>query len=171
MVMLEELGIEYSFNPLEPEEVHYSIKIDSDKLESPKQTPEYLTKVLNAVVDDAREKEGLEHLISIAHGHLKNALTYTQMLPTHETGIRYFCLWALGMAVLNLKKIKQNLNFNDSTQAKISRNSVKATIITTRLTGRSNFLLSLLFNFASRGLATPDWQYSQQQSPSTPQSI
>jgi len=103
-------------------------------------------------------------LISIAHGHLHNALKYTLLLPTHETGIRNFCLWALGMAVLTLKKIKQNLDFNHSDQVKITRNSVKATILATRLTGRSNTLLTLLFNLTSRELKTPDWSYSTQSS-------
>ena len=128
-------------------------------------------KQLTPETDDPNFKLGLEHLVSIAHGHLQNALTYTQMLPRHETGIRNFCLWALGMAVLSLQKIKQNLDFNKSNQVKISRNSVKATIISTRLTGRSNLLLSLLFNFAARGLTTPDWQYSPKSKPSSPQSI
>ncbi len=104
--------------------------------------------------------EGLEHLISIAHSHLHNALKYTLLLPAHEAGIRNFCLWALGMAVLTLKKIKQNLDFKHSDQVKITRNSVKATILATRLTGRSNTLLSLLFNLTSRELKTPDWTYS-----------
>jgi farnesyl-diphosphate farnesyltransferase len=103
---------------------------------------------------------GLEHLISIAHEHLHNALKYTQLIPAHETGIRNFCLWALGMAVLTLKKIKQNLDFNHSDQVKITRKSVKATILATRLTGRHNSLLSLLFNLTSRELKTPDWAYS-----------
>lgn len=114
---------------------------------------------------DPRFAEGLSHLISIAQGHLQNALTYTQLLPSHETGIRNFCLWALGMALLTLKKIKENLDFNQSTQVKISRNSVKATIVATKLTVRSNFLLSVLFNLASRHLKTPNWQYSPNSHP------
>ncbi|MGR9115897.1 MAG: phytoene/squalene synthase family protein [Gammaproteobacteria bacterium] len=117
---------------------------------------------LTPETDDENFRIGLEHLISIAHEHLQNALTYTQMIPAHETGIRNFCLWALGMAVLTLKKIKMNLDFKSSNQVKISRNSVKATIATTRLTGRSNLLLSWLFNLTSRGLKTPDWTYSPQ---------
>ena len=115
---------------------------------------------LTPTTDDERFRKGLERLIGIAHGHLQNAMTYTQLLPSHETGIRNFCLWALGMAVLTLKKIKQNLNFNESNQVKISRNSVKATIIASKLSARSNWLLSLLFNLSSSGLKTPDWQYS-----------
>lgn len=114
---------------------------------------------LTPETDDPRFRLGLERLISIAHGHLHNALIYTQRLPSHETGIRNFCLWALGMAVLTLKKIKQNLNFSESNQVKISRASVKYTIIACRLTARSNLLLSILFNMTSRSLQTPDWQY------------
>jgi farnesyl-diphosphate farnesyltransferase len=105
---------------------------------------------------------GLEHLISIAHGHLKNALAYTKLIPAHETGIRKFCLWALGMAVLTLKKIKNNLSFTASNQVKISRNSVKATIFATRISVKSNKLLTMLFNFMSRGIDTPDWHYLSQ---------
>ena len=117
---------------------------------------------LTPETDDENFRKGLEHLISIAHGHLRNALTYTQLIPSNETGIRNFCLWALGMAVLTLRKIKQHLDFKQSNQVKITRNSVKATILTTRITGRSNLLLSLLFNLTSRGLKSPDWTYHPQ---------
>jgi farnesyl-diphosphate farnesyltransferase len=117
-------------------------------------------KNLSYDTNDASFRKGLEHLISIAHAHLRDALHYTQLLPAHETGLRNFCLWALGMAVLTLKKIKGHLDFNHSDQVKITRNSVKATIVATKLMGRSNFMLSLLFNLSSRGLKTPDWHYS-----------
>lgn len=117
-------------------------------------------KTLTPETNDAQFRLGLEHLISIAHEHLHDALVYTQLIPSHETGIRNFCLWALGMAILTLKKVKQHLDFNDSDQVKITRNSVKATIITTRLIGRNNYLLSLVFNAVSRELKTPDWLYS-----------
>lgn len=117
-------------------------------------------KNLTPETNDANFRKGLEHLIGIAHSHLHNALRYTLLLPSHETGIRNFCLWALGMAVLTLKKIKQNLDFNKSEQVKITRNSVKATIIASRLAGRSNLMLNLLFNLTSRELKTPDWTYS-----------
>jgi farnesyl-diphosphate farnesyltransferase len=114
---------------------------------------------LSTTTNDAHFQKGLEHLISIAQGHLQNALTYTQLIPSHETGIRNFCLWALGMAILTLKKIKQNLSFNESQQVKITRNSVKATIIASRISVRSNWLLSLLFNQTSKELKISDWHY------------
>ncbi len=114
---------------------------------------------LSPATDDARFREGLTHVISVAQQHLQDALTYTLLLPGHETGLRKFCLWAIGMAVLTLKKIKQNLNFNHSNQVKITRRSVKATILACNTLVRSNFLLQQLFNLASYGLKSPEWQY------------
>jgi len=97
-------------------------------------------------------EDGLGQLIAIAHGHLRNALRYTAMIPRGETGIRKFCLWALGMAVLTLRKIDQHRDFADGQEVKISRRSVKATVISTNLLVRSNLALQLLFSAASRGL-------------------
>ncbi|HLF98234.1 MAG TPA: phytoene/squalene synthase family protein [Methylococcaceae bacterium] len=102
--------------------------------------------------DRAEFREGLLELVGIAHGHLRNALEYTLMIPAHETGIREFCLWALGMAVLTLRKIAAHPDFSASAQVKISRRSVKATILASRLARRHDFLLKLLFNLASLGL-------------------
>lgn len=119
-------------------------------------------KDLTPETNDSNFRLGLEHLISIAHQHLHNALKYTQLLPSHETGIRNFCLWALGMAVLTLKNIKQNLNFNHSDQVKITRKDVKKTIFISKLSARSNSALSLIFNVTSRSLKTPDWHYMPQ---------
>lgn len=120
-------------------------------------------KNLTPETKDVEFSKGLEHLISIAQGHLHNALRYTLLIPKDETGIRKFCLWALGMAILTLRKIKSNLQFNRSEQAKITRNSVKATIAATNTFVRNDFLLTQIFNFASRGLTTPDWTYSNKQ--------
>lgn len=119
-------------------------------------------KTLTPETDDENFRKGLEHLISIAHRHLDNALKYTQLLPSNETGIRNFCLWAIGMAVLTLKNIKGNLNFNDSDQVKITRKDVKKTIFICKATARSNMLLSLIFNMTSHTLKTPDWTYVAQ---------
>lgn len=107
---------------------------------------------LNPGQKNPRFCEGFKQLIGIAHGHLRNALEYTLLIPNHETGLREFCLWALGMAMLTLRKINQNLDFSDSSQVKITRRSVKATIATSRLTRRSNLLLKTVFYLAGLGL-------------------
>lgn len=108
--------------------------------------------------NDPRFAAGFQTLIGIAHGHLRNALEYTLHIPSHETGLREFCLWALGMAVLTLKKINANLYFSDSAQVKITRRSVKTVIATSRLSRRSDWLLKTSFYFAGRGLPAPDPQ-------------
>ncbi|WP_394752720.1 phytoene/squalene synthase family protein [Crenothrix sp.] len=125
-------------------------------------------KELTAENSNEQFRLGLARVISIADQHLHDALRYTQFIPAHEVGIRNFCLWALGMALLTLKKIKNNLSFTASNQVKINRKSVKSTILTTKLIGRSNLLLSLLFDFTSRDLKTSDWHYVQSPSKATP---
>jgi farnesyl-diphosphate farnesyltransferase len=96
--------------------------------------------------------QGLARLIGIAHNHLQDALTYTLLIPRRETGIRNFCLWALAMAMLTLRKINRHRNFSVSSQVKISRRSVRATILTSRLTVSHDYLLRSIFHLSSMGL-------------------
>lgn len=102
--------------------------------------------------NDPRFRAGYLALVAIAHGHLRNALRYTLLIPAHETGIREFCLWALGMAVLTLRKIARNPDFTESSQVKITRRAVKATILTSRILRSSDTGLKAAFALASRGL-------------------
>lgn len=98
---------------------------------------------------------GLRELIAIAHGHLRNALEYTLLIPAYETGLRDFCLWALGMAVLTLRKINRLPYFSCSSEVKIRRTSVKATVLASRLCHRHDTLLQWLFAVVSRSLPGP----------------
>ncbi|MCG8324477.1 MAG: phytoene/squalene synthase family protein [Thiotrichales bacterium] len=95
---------------------------------------------------------GMGELIGVARHHLENALQYTLLLPAHETGLRKFCLWALGMAVLTLRKINNHREFSHGSEVKISRNSVKATIIGTNLCVSRDKLLNFLFYVTAKGL-------------------
>ena len=90
-------------------------------------------------------ERGVQRLVGIAHRHLKNALAYTLLIPKQETGIRNFCLWAIGLAVLTLRKINNHLDYTDGSQVKISRLSVKGTILATQLARQNGTLLKLLF--------------------------
>jgi farnesyl-diphosphate farnesyltransferase len=94
-------------------------------------------------------QRGIQRLVGIAHGHLKNALAYTMLIPSHEVGIRNFCLWAIGLAVLTLRKINSHLYYTDGSQVKISRLSVKGTVLFSRLTAQNDGLLKLLFYLAA----------------------
>jgi farnesyl-diphosphate farnesyltransferase len=88
----------------------------------------------------------------VAHAHLRNALDYTLLIPGKETGVRRFCLWAIGLAVLTLRKIERNPRFTAGVQVKVPRSSVAMTRLLTHVAGRSDFLLRLLFAQAARGL-------------------
>jgi farnesyl-diphosphate farnesyltransferase len=94
-------------------------------------------------------QRGIQRLVGIAHGHLKNALAYTMLIPRHEVGIRNFCLWAIGLAVLTLRKINSHRYYTDGNQVKISRKSVKGTVVVCRLAVRHDQVLKLLFDFAA----------------------
>jgi len=94
----------------------------------------------------------LKDLLALATGHLKNALAFTLMLPRNQPGMRRFCLWALGMAVLTLVKINKNPSFKSGSEVKISRRWVKATIVTTSFLSRSNQCLNILFKIGTKSL-------------------
>ena len=104
--------------------------------------------------NDEAFRQALGHLIGVARMHLGNALKYTLLLPKNETGIRRFCLWALGMAVLTLRNINNRRDFTSGDQVKISRGAVKATILSTNLFTRQDFLLRCLFNGLAASLPT-----------------
>lgn len=98
--------------------------------------------------------QGLMRLIGIAKEHLGNAVEYTLLIPKNEAGIRNFCLWAIGMAVLTLRKIRRHLDFSTGNEVKITRRSVKATVITSRLTATHDLLVRSVFGISSLGLPT-----------------
>ena len=95
---------------------------------------------------------GLTRLVAMAHGHLGDALRFVLILPPGETGIRRFCVWPLGMAVLTLRRIHALPGFRSGREVKISRRSVRAVTAVTGALARSNLALKLLFDGLTRGL-------------------
>jgi farnesyl-diphosphate farnesyltransferase len=61
-------------------------------------------------------------------------------------------LWAIGLAVLTLRKIHRNPTFRSGSEVKVSRRTVKATVLTTNLTLMSNRALRMMFARAGDGL-------------------
>ena len=94
----------------------------------------------------------LLELVGVAHAHLRNALEYTLLMPSRETGIRRFCLWAIGLAVLTLQRIAAHPDFGAGSEVKVSRRAVRLTLAASSLACRSNGVLRLLFKSAARGL-------------------
>jgi len=96
---------------------------------------------------------GLREQIGIAISHLQHALDYTLHIPKNQPGIRLFCLWAIGMAVLTLRKINNNPGFESGDDVKISRNAVRATILLTRIAASNDYLLRALFQVVASGIS------------------
>jgi farnesyl-diphosphate farnesyltransferase len=101
---------------------------------------------------DARFDAAFSELIGVAHAHLRNALAFTLLIPRRQTGIRRFCLWAIGLAVLTLRNIERTPGFTSGQQIKVSRAAVSMTRLLTSLAVRSDWALRSLFERAARGL-------------------
>jgi farnesyl-diphosphate farnesyltransferase len=97
-------------------------------------------------------RDGLEELVGIAHGHLRNALSFTLLIPATQTGIRRFCLWSIGLALLTLRGIQANPQFSAGAQVKVSRRAVMLVRTISNLSARSDGLLRRLFAYTARGL-------------------
>jgi farnesyl-diphosphate farnesyltransferase len=105
---------------------------------------------------------GMQELVGLAHAHLRNALEFTLLIPARERGIRRFCLWAIGLAVLTLRRIAANPGFTQGSQVKVSRRTVAVTLALSNAATRRNGLLRFLFDRAAAGLPlavlAPDWE-------------
>jgi farnesyl-diphosphate farnesyltransferase len=106
---------------------------------------------------ESRFDAGMSELVAVAHAHLRNALAFTLVIPGTEPGIRRFCLWAIGLAVLTLRKIEHTPGFASGAQVKVSHSSVAVTRILTSVAVNNDWMLRRLFAQAARGLplATP----------------
>jgi len=107
---------------------------------------------LSAGKPDARFDAGLRELVGVAHAHLRNALDFTLLIPAREAGIRRFCLWATGLAVLTLRRIAQTPGFTSGAQVKVSHAAVAATKLLSNAAVRNDWLLRRLFAYAARAL-------------------
>ncbi len=117
---------------------------------------------------DPRFGAGFHELVGVAHAHLRNALDYTLLIPSKERGIRRFCLWAIGLAVLTLRKIDENPRFTAGVQVKVSRSAVAMTRLLTHVAGHSDWMLRLLFARAANGLPLARLSEQRQPRPAPP---
>ncbi len=91
-------------------------------------------------------------LIATAHRHLHDGLVYTLQVPADQTGIRRFCLLALGLAVQTLQSIHRNPGFTRASDVKITRSMVAGTMLKTRLLAAHDGPLRHWFERLGRGL-------------------
>ncbi len=96
--------------------------------------------------------DGVSEVVGVAHAHLCDALAYTLAIPRSEAGIRRFCLWALALAVLTLRKIERTPGFTSGAEVKVSRRVVHGTAIATALAARSDRAIRWWFGRAGWGV-------------------
>ncbi len=117
---------------------------------------------------DAAFRAGLRELVGRAHGHLRRALDYTLRVPADQAGLRRFCLWALFMAVLTLRKLARRLDYASGADVKISRGAVRGVVLATSAAARWDWALEHLFAAVAAGLPPaqmPDASWSPQSPP------
>jgi farnesyl-diphosphate farnesyltransferase len=107
---------------------------------------------LSAAHADGRFDAGMRELVAVAHAHLRNALSFTLLIPRREAGIRRFCLWAIGLAVLTLRRIHRTPGFTNGSQVKVSHAAVAMTRILTTMAVSNDWMLRRLFERAASGL-------------------
>jgi farnesyl-diphosphate farnesyltransferase len=98
---------------------------------------------------------GLEQLIAISRSHLQNAGSFVMLIPPEESGLRKFCLWAIGMALLTLGNIQRRPGFRSSAEIRINKVSLFTVIAISKLVHRNNFLTGLALTLWSRALPPP----------------
>ena len=95
---------------------------------------------------------GIRDLTGIAHACLRDAFAYVKLIPSQEIGIRRFCLWAIGLAILTLRKVHGTPEYTSSGEVKVSRRALKLTVAICNLLTRSNRGLGMAFNAVASGL-------------------
>ncbi len=95
---------------------------------------------------------GMREMLANARGHLEAALQYTLLIPPQEAGIRRFCSWAAGMALLTLRRIAERPDFSAQHQVKISRRQVARIVAISNLAVHRDWTLRAAFWLAALGL-------------------
>jgi len=94
----------------------------------------------------------MQHMVGLAHAHLREALGYTLTIPSNEVGIRRFLIWAALLAASTLRNISAQPLFAAGSEVKVSRRKVTGIVALSNAVIRSNFGLRALFGAAARGL-------------------
>lgn len=91
-------------------------------------------------------------LISIAHGHLQNALDYSLCIPARHKGIRIFCLWAVGLALPTLQKVFTSSAYYHGKTVKMSRARMLLITQVIASSASSNTAQRVIFKMLGMGL-------------------
>ena len=96
--------------------------------------------------------DGIVRLVAITGRQLRDGLRYVLLIPAHETGLRRYLLWSLGLSVLALRRLYRTPSFRNGRNIRLPRWSVAALIFLTSVLARSDSALTFLFKTVTRGL-------------------
>ena len=109
-----------------------------------------------AVDGDAAAIECLERgtrvLVGQCRRDLDTAMRYVRTIPRRHRGLRIFCLWSIGLSVLTLRKIGRQTVQQRRLGTKVSRRSVKATMIMSGASAGLAPVMQGLYSIACIGL-------------------
>lgn len=97
-------------------------------------------------------RAAMMEVIGMTHAHLRDALTFTLLIPSRHTSLRFFCLHAIGLALLTLRNIHQHLDFKAAAEIKVSRTEASVTGLTLKLMARRDRGLRALFKRFTQSL-------------------
>ncbi len=106
---------------------------------------------------DPRFRAGFDALIGRAHAQLRKALDYVLLLPPDEDGIRRFCIWPVGLALMTLRRLhggrRRPALIEDD--LRMRPRALRLAVPASRWLVRRDPWLRGAFRLASRGLPAP----------------
>ncbi|MEM7192679.1 MAG: phytoene/squalene synthase family protein, partial [Pseudomonadota bacterium] len=109
-----------------PKSLFGSVSLDLGDLDEAAQSPDF--------------RPTIHRLANTALAHLGSAVEYTLLIPRQHSGIRQFCLLAIGMAYATLNRVMQVSEFSPDYRPKISRSTVQGVMLAAPVICRSDSL-------------------------------
>lgn len=120
-----------------------------------------LGEIMDAALSGEREavrivEAGTRRLVGRTRAHLDDAMRYVRTIPRRQVGMRVFCLWSIGLAVLTIRKIRRDPVSERRNGTKVSRSSVRATLVCSDASAGHDPIMSSLYAGACLGLPRAD---------------
>ena len=120
-----------------------------------------LAAVMDAALGGDRDavrvmEAGTRRLVGRCRAYLDDAMRYVRTIPRRQIGMRVFCLWSIGLAVLTLRKIRRDPVAERRHGTKVSRSSVRATLVCSDASAGHDPIMSSLYAGACLGLPRAD---------------
>lgn len=95
---------------------------------------------------------GTRQLVARCRSDLDKAMQYVRTIPRTQRGLRVFCLWSIGLSVLTLRKIQRHSVAQRLGGTKVSRTSVKMTLVFSDASAGLAPVMRLFYRVACIGL-------------------